>query len=62
MKDVKSERGGGVKGSGGGRRNNFWSKNYTHASNTATHKSENDELETATYIVSQLLLLVDTRR
>ena len=56
MTDVKSEGGGGDKGSGGSRRNNFLSNNYTHASNTDSHKSEIDELETATYIVSQVSL------
>ena len=56
MTEVKSEGGGGGKGSGGGggRRNGFRDKNYTHASNTDSHKSEVDELETTTYIVSQV--------
>ena len=48
--------GGSGKGSGGGRRNNFRANNYTHASNTDSHKSEIDEIETATYIVSQVSL------
>ena len=34
----------------------FRAKNYTHASNTKYHKSEIDELETATYTVSQVSL------
>ena len=56
MTDVKSEGGGGGKGGGGGQRNNFRAKNYTHASNTNSHKSEINELKTATYIVSQISL------
>ena len=54
--DVKSEGSNGGKGGGGSRRNNFRSKKYTHASNTNSHKSETDELKTATYIVSQVSL------
>ena len=53
--DVKSEVGGG-KGGGGSRRDNFRAKNYTHARNTDSQKSEIDELEMATYIVSQIYL------
>ena len=56
MTDVKSEGGGGGTGGGGGWRNNFRAKNYNHASNTDSHKSETDELKTATYIVSQVSL------
>ena len=56
MRDVNSEGGGGGKGGGRGQRNNFGAKNYTHASNTNSHKSEIDELDTATYIVSQVSL------
>ena len=56
MTDVKSEGGGGGKGGGGGRSNNFQSKKYTHASNINSHKSEINELETATYIVIQVSL------
>ena len=56
MTDVNSEGGGGGKGGGGGRRNNFLSKNYTHVSNKYPHKSETNELETATYIVGQVSL------
>ena len=56
MTDVNSEGGGGGKGGGGGRMNNFRAKNYTHASKTDSHKSETDEVEMATYIVSQVSL------
>ena len=54
MMNVKSKGGGG--GKGGGQRNNFRAKKYTHASNTNSHKSETDELKTATYIVIQVSL------
>ena len=54
--DVKIEVGSGGKGGGSGQRNNFLSKKYTYASNTNSHKSEIDELKTATYIVSQVSL------
>ena len=37
-------------------RNNFRAKNNTHTSNTNSHKSEIDELEMATCIVSQISL------
>ena len=56
MTDVNSEWGGGGKGGGRGRRNNLRDKNYTHASNTDSHKSEIGELGTATYIMSQVSL------